>query len=48
MKSKNEEEKRLVRITKADGSKVYISAEMKAKPDKLFVWKDECRKGIGN
>ena len=46
--TEKKEEKKFIRVRKDDGSKVYISAEMKAKPDKLFVWKDECRKGIGN
>ena len=46
--TEKKEEKKMVRITKADGSKVYISAEMKGKPDKLFSWNDNCRRGIGN
>ena len=46
--TEKKEEKKFIRVRKDDGSKVYISAEMKGKPDKLFVWKDECRRGLGN
>ena len=47
MKSKNEE-KKMVRITKADGSKAYIAVEFNGKPDRLFTWNDSCRRGLGN
>lgn len=46
--TEKKEEKKFIRVRKDDGSKVYVSAEMKGKPDKLFSWDDDCRKGIGN
>lgn len=46
--TEKKEEKKTVTVKKADGSMVYISTEMKGKPDKLFSWDDGCRRGIGN
>jgi len=46
--TEKKEEKKMVRITKADGSKVYIAVEFNGKPDRLFTWNDSCRRGLGN
>ena len=41
-------EKKTVTVKKADGSMVTIEVNFRAKPDRLFVWDDSYRRGIGN
>lgn len=46
--TEKKEEKKTVTVKKADGSMVEIPVEFRPKPDRLFVWDDGYRRGIGN
>lgn len=38
--------KKTVTVRKADGTMVTIEVDFRAKPDRLFKWDNECRRGI--
>ena len=46
--TEKKEEKKFVKVRKDDGSMVEIPVEFRPKPDRLFVWDDSYRRGIGN
>ena len=46
--TEKKEEKKMVQVRRADGSKVYVSIEFRPKPDRLFQWDDGCRRSLGN
>ena len=35
---------KLIKIRQSDGKYISIEIEFKAKPERLFVWKEECKR----
>ena len=46
--TEKKEEKKFIRVRKDDGSMVTIEVNFRPKPDRLFRWNDDCRRGLGS
>lgn len=46
MTEKKEEKKKTVTVRKADGTMVTIEVNFRAKPDRLFKWDNDYKRGI--